>query len=555
MRCGPTGAGPDRRHLARRRATRRHPGHRRRVGLGQAGVRQRRAGAEHRTVGRCHKPFPRAHQATTRGLSRQGVLPLRPGPGRPLPRLPDGQAEAVHLRGGRPHPERFGLRPGAISFCGLKDKQGRTEQLIAVDGADVDLQEPDLRLKPWGAPTGRCRRRTSPPTASRSRSARSTEEDLDAAATRAAAEVNRLGVVNYFDSQRFGSLKHGQGFIAKDLLRGDFEAALQNYLAKPSPLDRSDDAKVKDFWREHWGDWTRRVPFEAAQEATTGSSARSGRSPRTTSGPSCRSTPPTGRCCSSPTRATSGTRACGGCSSSCSRATHLFPLRYQAGTLLFHQDARPRALRWLRGLTFPLLGPDSPLRRADASARRWSGCWARRSSGSSELRIPGRRAAPLLQARGARRPRVPGQARARAHPAGRAQPRVAKLNVAFTLPPGSYATLVVKRLFHRTARRTRPRRSRPAPGAAGQTCARRKRGLRTTGVCRDLLTARRSTPPRRGASRPEPGRTRAPAPRSDRPQSPEPGKTKSLRPGPGFRALAKARKEAKADARARQKLR
>src|SRR5579871_824663 len=42
---------------------------------------------------------------------------------------------------------RFGLKPGAVSFCGLKDKQGRTEQLIAVDGADVDLQEPDLRLK------------------------------------------------------------------------------------------------------------------------------------------------------------------------------------------------------------------------------------------------------------------------------------------------------------------------------------------------------------------------------------------------------------------------
>ncbi len=39
--------------------------------------------------------------------------------------------------------------------------------------------------------------------------------------------MNRLGVVNYFDSQRFGSLKHGQGYIAKDLIRGDFEAALQ----------------------------------------------------------------------------------------------------------------------------------------------------------------------------------------------------------------------------------------------------------------------------------------------------------------------------------------
>src|SRR3712207_113039 len=43
--------------------------------------------------------------------------------------------------------DAFGLKPGSISYCGLKDKQGRTEQLIAVDGADVDMQDPDLRLK------------------------------------------------------------------------------------------------------------------------------------------------------------------------------------------------------------------------------------------------------------------------------------------------------------------------------------------------------------------------------------------------------------------------
>src|SRR6185369_10278703 len=89
-----------------------------------------------------------------------------------------------------------------------------------------------------------------------------TDEDLQEL-PRAAAEVNRLGVVNYFDSQRFGSLKHGQGFIAKDLLRGDFEAALKNYMAKPSPLDRSDDAKVKEYWQRHWGRFEKGPPFEA----------------------------------------------------------------------------------------------------------------------------------------------------------------------------------------------------------------------------------------------------------------------------------------------------
>ena len=161
--------------------------------------------------------------------------------------------------------ERFGLPPGSVSYCGLKDKQGRTEQLIAVKGKDIDLQDEDLRLKFLG--------RTD-----RALSARNTTSNRFAVTVRqiqerelrevaiAATEVQRLGVVNYFDSQRFGSLKHGQGFIAKDLIRGDFEAALHNYLAKPSPLDRTDDAKVKQFWATNWGNWTAKVPFDAGRK-------------------------------------------------------------------------------------------------------------------------------------------------------------------------------------------------------------------------------------------------------------------------------------------------
>ena len=38
---------------------------------------------------------------------------------------------------------------------------------------------------------------------------------------------------------------------------------------------------------------------------------------------------------------------------------HLFPMRYQAGTLLFHRDANPEVLRTLREATFPLLAPDT----------------------------------------------------------------------------------------------------------------------------------------------------------------------------------------------------
>src|ERR671931_83171 len=57
-----------------------------------------------------------------------------------------------------------------------------------------------------------------------------------ARAAESTAEVQRVGVVNYFDSQRFGFLKHGQGFLARHLLRGDWEGALKAYLASPSEL-------------------------------------------------------------------------------------------------------------------------------------------------------------------------------------------------------------------------------------------------------------------------------------------------------------------------------
>src|SRR5215831_8453042 len=424
---------------------------------------------------------------------------------------------------------RFGLRPGAISFCGLKDKQGRTEQLIAVDGAEVDFQEPDLRLKPLGR-TGRPLSAENTTSNRFSVTARAvTEEDLQEL-PRAAAEVNRLGVVNYFDSQRFGSLKHGQGFIAKDLLRGDFEAALRNYLAKPSPLDRSDDAKVKEFWRRHWGDWTKRVPFEAAHRYD-----RVIRSLREKPEDYLRAF----------LQIDANYRALllftyqswlwnEGVRRLLQLAlprTALFPLRYQAGTLLFHQDADPETLRWLRRLSFPLLGPDTPL---DEPRVREAVEWVlgREKLRVDQLRIAG--AERLLFFKHEERAVLVQPSKL---VLGRTMPDelnrgYAKLNVAFTLPPGSYATLVVKRLFHRTAREDTPEEIQAAQQAWQQPAE--------------------DIPPAVPA-------TARPAP------LPEPGKTKPLRPGSalspprvggerqGFRARAKARKEAKATARARQK--
>lgn len=341
--------------------------------------------------------------------------------------------------------ERFGLAPGSITYCGLKDKQGRTEQLIAVRGTDIDMQDEDLRLKFLG----RTDQGLSAKNTTSNRFAvtvrQINERDLKEV-TIAATEVQRLGVVNYFDSQRFGSLKHGQGFIAKDLIRGDYEAALHNYLAKPSPLDRTDDAKVKQFWASNWGNWTAKVPFEAGRKYF-----RIIRALRDDPHDFLKAFLQI----DADYRAlllftyqsylwNEGARRL---LQLVFPREHLFPMPYQAGTLLHHTDASPEVMAWLKDRTFPLLAPDSKFTDPKIEeAVNWV-------LGKEKLKLEDLRvkdAPKLLFFKHEERPLV-------VHPGklviGKPRPDelnrgFIKVNIAFTLPPGSYATLVVKRLFH-----------------------------------------------------------------------------------------------------------
>lgn len=341
--------------------------------------------------------------------------------------------------------ERFGLKPGAVSYCGLKDKQGRTEQLIAVESHDIDMQEDDLRLKYLG----RTDRALSAANTTSNRFAVTVrqirERDL-ALLSVASAEVARLGVVNYFDSQRFGSLKHGQGFIAKDLLRGDFEAALKNYLAKPSPLDLSDDAKVKDFWRKNWGDWNARCPYAANKKYYR--VLNSLRDAPTDFLRAFLQIDADYRAMLIFTYQSylwnEGVRRLLQLSFP---REQLFPIPYQAGTLLFHSGGEKATLDWLRELSFPLVGPTTVF-RDDKVKEAMTWVLGREKLTLDQLVIP--EARNLLFFKHEERPVLVTPHKLVIGRAGDDELNRGskKVNVAFTLPPGSYATLVVKRLFH-----------------------------------------------------------------------------------------------------------
>jgi tRNA pseudouridine13 synthase len=68
-------------------------------------------------------------------------------------------------------------------------------------------------------------------------------------------EIAEIGVPNYFDDQRFGSVGAGGSFIAREMVLGNFEAALRLALAAPYEHDRAESKREKSILTMHWGDW------------------------------------------------------------------------------------------------------------------------------------------------------------------------------------------------------------------------------------------------------------------------------------------------------------
>jgi tRNA pseudouridine13 synthase len=329
-----------------------------------------------------------------------------------------------------------------FSFCGLKDKQGRTEQLIAVRGMRVSMQAPDLRLEFLG--------RTDAPLSAANLTANRfvvTVRDLSIEeAERVPASVNEVraaGLVNYFDSQRFGGVKHGQGFLGKDLATGRIEHALRGYLAKPSPLDRSEDAKVKAFWAKNWGDWTARCPYPRAAHYRPVLS-RLRKDPRDFVRAFMAIEPRYRGLLlfeyqsylwnESVRRYLLGRLGTEG---------HLV-LRYQAGRLLFPRAVPDRKRREaLHRMDFPLVGPDSKFDDPEVE-KAVADTLAREKIRLAQLGLPD---VPGMGMKHEDRPLlvVPPRLSVVDPRPDELQPGRLKITLAFTLPPGAYATLLVKR--------------------------------------------------------------------------------------------------------------
>lgn len=73
-------------------------------------------------------------------------------------------------------------------------------------------------------------------------------------------EVLKFGIPNYFGEQRFGSARHRKGFVAKEIVHKNFKRALYLLLVESSPWD---DKKTKRFKKSVYDNWRKNLALSA----------------------------------------------------------------------------------------------------------------------------------------------------------------------------------------------------------------------------------------------------------------------------------------------------
>jgi tRNA pseudouridine13 synthase len=165
--------------------------------------------------------------------------------------------------------QRWKLERRQIGYGGLKDKHAITRQWITIQrGPRRNMEQTHFSL----VYQGQSPRAFTPHDILGNRFSIRLRGLSGGDAQRIVAAVpdlQRDGVPNYFDDQRFGSLGEAGEFIARPWCLGDYERTLWLALADPNPHDRPDAREEKRLLRENWGQW------QACKQALPKSSRRS----------------------------------------------------------------------------------------------------------------------------------------------------------------------------------------------------------------------------------------------------------------------------------------
>jgi tRNA pseudouridine13 synthase len=185
-------------------------------------------------------------------VAEQISLPLGSGPFA-LYRLSKqslGTLEAV-----RAIEQKWKLPKERIAFAGLKDRHAATTQYLTIHGgAKRGLSQANLNLDYVGQVDRPIH--ASDITANRFQVVvRDLAEKDAASATETISRIAADGLPNYFDDQRFGSVGESKEFIARPWCLGNYEQAVWLALADPNVHDRPLDRDEKAMIRDQWGNW------------------------------------------------------------------------------------------------------------------------------------------------------------------------------------------------------------------------------------------------------------------------------------------------------------
>ena len=154
---------------------------------------------------------------------------------------------------------RLRRRTSDVQAPALKDRKSAAIQFLTVMGTGpAELEGPGYRARI----VGRCRRPLRPSDLIGNRFD-VVVRDLSSSETRDAGhrvrEIACWGLPNYFDEQRFGSFciepDAPDRFIGKTILRRDAEGAVRAYLAYAFRGDPRPVRAFKRLARQHWGQW------------------------------------------------------------------------------------------------------------------------------------------------------------------------------------------------------------------------------------------------------------------------------------------------------------
>lgn len=150
---------------------------------------------------------------------------------------------------------RWDIDGRRLSYGGLKDRHAKTSQHFTIyRGPDRNLSHERIAVTYLG-------QAAEPFTAEQIRAnrfelaLRSMDGPSIQSALAALDEVRAAGVPNYYDDQRFGSVNESREFVAREMIRGDFEKALKLALVAPYEFDRAAQKREKSILAECWGDW------------------------------------------------------------------------------------------------------------------------------------------------------------------------------------------------------------------------------------------------------------------------------------------------------------